>query len=705
VARSRLGAFGSSCAGALTLAAAATAALGAVVAAEPPSGRNHLAAEKSPYLLQHAGNPVWWWTWTPEALAEAKRQDKPIFLSVGYSTCHWCHVMERESFTQDDVAKVLNDSFVAIKVDREERPDVDEAYMRAVVAMTGNGGWPMTVLLTPDGKPFFGGVYFTHHRLIQLLSLAAADWKKDRKRAEGLGAELSRGLAREAQREASGNLDPGLLLRFEKAQENGFDWKNGGPAGAPKFPPAYSLRLLLRVHRRSGNARALEMATRTLDAMARGGIYDHVGGGFHRYATDERWLVPHFEKMLYDQAALVQAYVEGFQATGKAEYARVSREVLDYVLRDMTSPDGGFFSAEDADSEGEEGKFYVWREAELRRLLNPAEFEAAKDAFGITPAGNMRGGANVLRLVPGDRVSRDEAIARALVAMRRARDGRVRPPRDEKILADWNGLMIAAMAKAGRVLEEPSYVDAAARAAGFVLERLGRPDGTLLHRFSGGEARYPANLDDYVFLADGFIELYGAGFDRRWLDRAAALQKTVEQRFLAPPGNYHFTDGSDASLPVRRVRTGDDVVPAGNSVAALNLLRLADLLLDPEATRRARAILAATPRDVQQYPEAFPVLLMALDYASDRSKEVAIVGDPGSPATRALVAAVRAGFNPNLVLAAGLPEVGGVPLLAGKTLRNRQPTAYVCESQVCRAPTTEPRVAGELARSFQPLKP
>ena len=403
-------------------------------------------------------------------------------------------------------------------------------------------------------------------------------------------------------------------------------------------------------------------------------------------------------------AALVQAYVEGFQAMGKAEYAQVSREVLDYVLRDMTSPEGGFFSAEDADSEGEEGKFYVWRESELRQLLNPAELEAAKDAFGITPASNVPGGANVLHLVKGDRVGRDPALVRALSAMRRARDGRVRPPRDEKVLADWNGLMIAAMAKAGRVLEEPRYVDGAARAARFVLRHLGRPDGTLFHRFCGGEARYAANLDDYVFLADGLIELFEADFDHRWLDQAAALHKTVEQRFLAPAGHYHFTDGSDDSLPVRRVRTGDDVVPAGNSVAALNLLRLADLRLDPEATRRARAILAATPRDVQPYPDAFPVLLMALDYASDRSKEVAIVGDPGNPATRALVAAVRGGFNPNLVLAAGLPDADAVPLLAGKVLRNGQPTAYVCESQVCRAPTSEPHVAAELARVLQPLE-
>jgi len=674
---------------------------------EPPlaAGRNHLASEKSPYLRQHALNPVWWWTWTPEALAEAKRQGKPIFLSVGYSTCHWCHVMERESFTQDDVAMALNASFIAIKVDREERPDVDEVYMQAVQAMTGNGGWPMTVLLTPDGKPYFGGTYFPRDKLLQLLSRAAADWAKDRKRAEAAGADLSQALARVARREAAGELSESLLLRFAKAQEREFDWKNGGRAGAPKFPPAYALRLLLRVHRRSGDARALDMVTRTLDAMARGGIYDHVGGGFHRYATDDRWLVPHFEKMLYDQAALVQAYVEGFQATGNVEYALVAREILDYVLRDLTGPDGGFFSAEDADSEGEEGRFYVWREAELRQLLSPAQFQAAAAAFGVTPAGNFAGSANVLRLAQGDRASRGEVLKDAIETMRRARARRVRPLRDEKVLADWNGLMIAAMAKAGRVLDEPRYREGAARAARFVLARLGRPDGTLLHRLSDGEARYTANLDDYVFLTDGLLELFEADFDRRWLEQATALQKTVERRFLAATGNYHFTDGSDPSLPFREVRTNDNVVPAGNSVAALNLLRLSDLLLDPDLAKRARAILAATPKEADSWPEAFPVLLTALDYASDRNKEVAIAGDPGSPATRALLAAIRTGFNPNLVVAVGLPGADAVPLLRDKPLRNDRPTAYVCEGQVCRAPTHEPRLAADLAQVYRPLKP
>jgi uncharacterized protein YyaL (SSP411 family) len=686
------------------IALAAAFAPWSLAQAPAAAGHNHLGSEKSPYLRQHALNPVWWWTWTPDALAEARKEGKPIFLSVGYSTCHWCHVMERESFTQADVAKVLNESFVAIKVDREERPDVDEVYMQSVVALTGNGGWPLTVLLTPDGRPFFGGTYFPHDKLVQLLGRVAADWTKDRTKAEAMGAKLSQSLARTMQREASGNLEDATLVRFGKAFERWFDAKNGGFLGAPKFPPAYALRLLLRLHRRSGDPHALEMVTRTLDAMARGGIYDHVGGGFHRYATDDRWQVPHFEKMLYDQAALVQAYVEAFAATGNPEYARVVREVLDYVLRDMTHPDGGFFSAEDADSEGEEGRFYVWTEAQLRQALDPASFERARAALGVTPAGNFAGGANVLHRAPSSAKAEDDAkVAAVLAVLRQARERRTRPARDEKVLADWNGLMVAAMAKAGRVLQEPRYVEGAARAARFTLARLRRPDGTLQHRWSAGEAGYTGNLDDYVFQIEGLIELFEADFDRRWLDEASALQKVVESRFRAPQGNYYFTDGSDPSLLVREVRTADNVVPAGNSVAALNLLRLADLLLDQEAAARARAILAATPREVKEAPDGYPVLLIALDYASDRSKEIAVVGDPHAPATLALVAAVRAGFNPNLVLAAGSSAPGAAPLLLGKPLRNEQPTAYVCEAQVCRAPTNDPKVAAELAQTYRPL--
>ncbi len=678
-------------------------ALAACLPALAEEGRNHLGSEKSPYLRQHAGNPVWWWTWTPDALATAKRQDKPIFLSIGYSTCHWCHVMERESFTKDDVAQLLNASFLAIKVDREERPDLDEIYVEAVEAMTGGAGWPATVILTPDGRPFLGGTYFPHDALVEMLRRVAASWKKDRAKTEATGAALLEELTRRAQREAAGTLADETLVAFEKAWERSFDSEHGGSLGAPKFPPSYAVRLLLRVNRRSGNPKPLEMATRTLDAMARGGIHDHVGGGFHRYSTDERWLVPHFEKMLYDQAALAQAYLEGFLATGDARDADVCRDVLDYVLRDMTSPEGGFYSAEDADSEGREGRFYVWSEAELRGLLRPDELEAVRAAFGVTASGNAPGHVNVLHRVDKDGAS--ETLTRALAALRKARAVRVRPARDEKILADWNGLAIAALARAGRVLGEPRYVDAAARAARFLLATIARPDGTLLHRVSAGETRYTGNLDDYAFLIDGLLELYAADFDRSWVDRAAALQAVVESRFLSPRGNYYFGDGSDASLLVREVRSEDNVVPAGNSVEVLNLLRLTDLLADSSLAVRARAIMAATPRDVQRAPEAYPMLLIAADYALDRSKEVAVAGDLASPATRALVDAVRRGFNPNLVVAAGQPGPSALPLLADKRLFDDKPTAFVCEGQVCRAPTTDPAAAAERAAAFRPLAP
>jgi uncharacterized protein len=681
--------------------------LGADARAAPsgsPLGRNRLATEKSPYLRQHASDPVWWWSWTPQALAEARRLDEPIFLSIGYSTCHWCHVMERESFSRDDVADALNASFVAIAIDREERPDLDALYLRAVEDLSGAAGWPMTVLLTPDGKPFLGGAYFSHDELLRVLARAAAGWKNDRRKLEAAGARVSRALSREAHEKAVGHLDEGLLRGFERAAERSFDSRNGGFGGAPRFPPAWALRLLLRIHRRSGDPRALHMVRRTLDAMARGGIHDHLGGGFHRYSTDERWLVPHFEKTLYDQAALAQAYLEAFQATGSGEYARVARDVLDYVLRDLAGPAGGFFSAEDADSEGEEGKFYVWREAELRALLDPAELAAVRGAYGVTAAGQLPGGENVLHLVREDASPPGGILSRALAKMREARSRRLHPARDEKILADWNGLMIAALAKAGRVLGEPRYVDAAARAAEHVRTHLMQADGTLDHSESGDTARYSGNLDDYVLLEDGLIELFEATFEPRWLARAGALRRKLEQRFRSPQGNYYFTDGKDPSLLFRQVRTIDRDVPAGNSVAALDLLRLGDLLFDPEASERARAILRATPRDVEARPLDYPMLLTALDYASDRSKEVAIVGDPASTATRALLTAVRSGFDPNLVVAVGRPDDGAVPLLRGKTMRNGQPTAYVCESQVCLAPTTDPEVAGRLALTFRPLE-
>jgi uncharacterized protein len=667
------------------------------------AGHNHLGSEKSPYLLQHADNPVWWWTWSPEALETAKREDKPIFLSIGYSTCHWCHVMERESFTNNEVANALNASFVAIKVDREERPDLDEYFMKAVFTMTGRGGWPMTTILTPEGKPFFGGTYLPRDDLLAVLSQVSEAWRTDRTRIASVVSGLSGAMAQRRDLGSAGSLTGDVLLAFRDRFEASFDATHGGAAGAPKFPPAYALRLLLRIHRRTGDDKSIAMVRKTLDAMARGGIYDHVGGGFHRYSTDNHWLVPHFEKMLYDQAALAQAYLEGFQATGEREYEKVVRETLDYVLRDMTSADGAFFSAEDADSEGVEGKFYVWAVDELSGFLKPAEALAVTEAFGLTGAGNFGGGRNILTLVNGTHVGRSEVLTSALAKMLAQRAKRVRPSRDDKVLTDWNGLMIAAMSKAGRVLSEPRYTNAAERAAHFILTHVRGRAGRVLHRYREGEARYPGSLDDYAFLIDGLIELYESDFDPAWLTAAAALQKIVDGTFLRPEGDYSFADGSDPTVPGRDAKREDNVVPAGNSVEALNLLRLRDLLLDPAYGRRASEIFRTSPPQIRDYPGAFPVLLAALDYALDRSKEVAIVGPAKSAGTLALIAATHRVFNPNYVLAVGSGSRGDAPLLKDKVARDGRPTAYVCEQQVCRAPTADPNQMASLMETFAPL--
>jgi hypothetical protein len=570
--------------------------------------------------------------------------------------------------------------------------------------MTGRGGWPMTTILTPDGKPFFGGTYFPHDDLLVLLSRVSDTWRKDRTRIASVVTGLASAMAQRRDFGAAGSLTDDLLMSFRKSFEASFDPEQGGTAGSPKFPPAYALRLLLRIHRRSGDEKAVAMVRKTLDAMARGGIYDHVGGGFHRYSTDSRWLVPHFEKMLYDQAALAQAYLEGFQATGDREYEKVTREILDYVLRDMTSPDGAFFSAEDADSEEAEGKFYVWTTAELPGLLTPAEVVAVTGAFGLAGSGNFGSGRNILSLKQGTRVGRDHILTSALAKMLARRATRVRPSRDDKILTDWNGLMIAAMSKAGRVLSEPRYISAAKRAARFLLTRVHKPDGSLFHRYRDGEARYPGMLDDYAFLIDGLIELYESDFDPSWLTAAAALQKLVDAKFLRPAGDYSFTDGSDPSVPERDAKREDNVVPAGNSVEALNLLRLRDLLLDAGYGRRASEIFRASPPQIRSYPAAFPVLLAALDYALDRSKEVAIAGPANGTGTLALVDAVRRGFNPNHVLAVGTGRGAGVPLLKDKPQREGRPTAYVCEQQVCKAPTSDPAKVAALMAAFTPLK-
>ena len=671
-------------------------------------GRNRLGEEKSPYLLQHKDNPVHWFAWGKDAFEAAKERDVPIFLSVGYSTCHWCHVMEHDSFETEEVARLLNEKFVSIKVDREERPDIDGIYMDAVNALSGHGGWPMTVFMTPDRKPFFGGTFFPRARFIELINRIDEVWRTQRDSIEKQGAALSEMLVRQNQRARAGSLDDGLLVEFLGSWQASYDQVHGGRRGRPKFPSAADLRVLLRIHRRSGDRDALRMVEGTLDAMARGGIYDHLGGGFARYSTDDRWLVPHFEKMLYDQASLAHAYLEAWEVTGNEEYARVVREICDYVLRDMTHPGGGFYSAEDADSEGEEGKFYVWKAAELKKILDEKQHAAVVAAFGASEAGNFEHDQNILHLQPGHtRVGRSELLQTAMDKLFALRSKRIRPHLDDKILADWNGLMIAAMARAGQELGEPRYVDGARKAARFVLDKLVTKDGSLLHRWRDDEAKIRGFVEDYAFMTSALIELYQTDFDPAWLERAIALQTKQDVLFRdESTGDYFTTDGRDDTVLVRRVEPFDNVRPAGRSTTAMNLLRLGNLTLDKSYASRVSDLFAATPKVIENAPMAFGDLLLAVDYALDRSKEIALSGDPASGGMRAMLEALRGEFLPNQVIAAGHSEkiAAKVPLLANKPPQRGKVTAYVCENTVCKLPTVDPAKALELARAHAPLR-
>ncbi len=652
---------------------------------------NRLQFEKSPYLLQHRNNPVDWYPWGPEAFEAARASGRPVFLSVGYSTCHWCHVMERESFEDREVADRLNAGYVSIKVDREERPDLDDFYMTAVTGMTGRGGWPMSVWLTPDAKPFYGGTYFPKPHFLEVLERIRAAWQENRGRLDEVAASLTGAILEQDRIESAGSLDAGLFSDWLDGWMRGFDAVHGGRRGAPKFPPAWDIRMLLRVHARLGRPEALASARLTLDTMARGGIYDHLDGGFARYATDERWLVPHFEKMLYDQAALAPAYIEAWQATGDAEYAAVAREILDYVLRDMTHPEGGFFSAEDADAEGEEGRFSVWTEAELRDSLGPAEYQRLAAAFDISPRGNFEHGTNVLALRPKQRrTERDPRLRQALALLAERRSRRERPLRDDKVLTAWNGLMISAMAFGAAAFEEPRYAAAAAAATRFVLRHAAAGDGALLARWREGEARFPGTLDDHAFLIHGLIDLYQADFDPGWLHEALRLQEAQEKRFSdAETGGYFFNDGSDALLPGRGRQVHDNVLPAGSSIACLNLLRLSDLTGRLELRDRALKVFASASAMVKRAPALFPALLTALDYALGEGPQIAIVSGADSEGGRRLLSEARRGFVPGRVVAAGGAAGAGPAILEGK-MPGDAAAAWVCARGACGPALREP---------------
>ncbi|MBI4230083.1 MAG: thioredoxin domain-containing protein [Planctomycetes bacterium] len=687
--------------------------------------RNRLVGEKSPYLLQHVGNPVDWHPWGDEAFERARREDKPVFLSIGYATCHWCHVMERESFEDVEVAAVLNERFVSVKVDREERPDVDHIYMSVCLSMNGQGGWPLTIVMTPDGKPFFAGTYFPKHALhgrpglIDLLQQIDRVWREDRARVLASSEEIARFVREQAERagDAVREPDPGALEAAFRQYEAGFDARRGGFGNAPKFPSPHILSFLLRWGRRSGDGRATSMAEATLSAMASGGIHDHLGGGFHRYSTDAEWLVPHFEKMLYDQAMLAIAYAEVFQATGGEGHAAAVRDILGYVLRDMTSPEGAFFCAEDADSEGLEGKFYVWRPEEILSVLGPQDGALFCRFYDVTDGGNFHEphapqGHSILHAQRGiEAFSRAEVLDPALVASRLAagrgrlfavRERRVHPGKDDKILTDWNGLTIAALAKCAVALDEPRYAASASRAADFLLSRMQTPQGRLLHRFRDGDAAIPGNLDDHAFLVWGLLELYGATFDPRWLAEALRINADMLRLFRGEPGILYFT-GTDAQGLIARTReTYDGAHPSGNSVAALNLLRLARLTADAALETEGRAVLAASASDLERSATGHTQMLVAFDFALGPSREIVIAGDPSRSDTQALLRVARSVWRPNDVLLLRPPGEAGdllarlAPFTAGQGPIGGKAAAYVCENYACQAPVADPAELGRM---------
>ncbi len=683
-----------------------------MAAKENRRAQNRLARETSPYLLQHATNPVDWYPWGPEALARAKELDRPILLSIGYAACHWCHVMERESFENDAIAALMNEHFVCIKVDREERPDLDEIYMAATTALSGSGGWPMTVFLTPTQEPFFAGTYFPptdrygRPGLPSLLERVAALWKEDRDSLVKQAAELTEHVRASARATEPAAISRDSLRLAFRALSRDFDPRFGGFGGAPKFPPASTLSLLLRYHRASGEPDALSMVRRTLDAMKDGGIYDQLGGGFARYSTDERWLVPHFEKMLYDNAQLTDVYLEAYAATGDDEYRRVAAETLDYVAREMQSPSGGYFSSSDADSEGEEGKYFVWHHDEVRALLGEPLAERFSLFYGVTPEGNWEGKSVLHRaFLPKDAarelgVSESELThsledAREILLEARAR--RTPPGLDDKVLTSWNGLMIGAMAQGHRALHDTRYLESALRAANYVLSSLRRPDGGLFRTARAEQAHLAAYLEDYAYLCDGLISLYETSGLTPYLAEAARLAERMVQDFGDPAGGafYHTAHGHEALIS--RPREGHDgALPSPNAVACRALGRLAAHLDRADFRERALKAALAYGKQVQRVPRAFPSLLSAVDFLVEPPLELVFAGDRTHPDYARLVHEVSRCYLPNRIEAHAPPDGDGSggaalpPLVREKHAVGGRPALYICEGFACQAPLTDP---------------
>ncbi|MGQ0633389.1 MAG: thioredoxin domain-containing protein [Planctomycetaceae bacterium] len=680
----------------------------------PPASRpmNRLANETSPYLKQHACNPVDWYPWGPEALARAKELDRPIFLSIGYSACHWCHVMEHESFENETIARLMNETFVNIKVDREERPDLDQIYMNAVQLMTRHGGWPMSVFLTPELKPFFGGTYWPPESRMgmpgfrEIVIKVGEAWRSRRAELEHSASELTAAVRQIGDHSGEqAELNAGLLRRAMQRLVSIADRRDGGFGAAPKFPHPMDLRLLLRCSQRFSDPEALEVTRLTLDRMAAGGIYDHLGGGFHRYSTDERWLVPHFEKMLYDNALLVPAYLEAHQATGNSDYARVARETLNYVLREMTQPQGGFYSTQDADSEGEEGKFFVWSAAEIEEALGAEDARVFNYCYDVTEEGNWEErnilhrpktseqAAKVLDLPANELENR---LARCRQILFDVRTRRVAPARDDKVLVGWNGLMISAMAFGFQVLEDPRYLEAARAAANFVLKNMKSPQGGLWHTYKDGRARYSAYLDDYACFIDGLVDLYQASFEARYAEAAVTLAEKMLDLFQdeQQPG-FFYTPHDHEELIARYKDNYDGATPSGNSSAATALLRLARLCGRSDFESRAISTLEYLSGILADSPVAASQALLALDFLKGPEREIVVVDGARPDETAEMLRALYRRFIPNKVVARKTatetdeslsPALGA--LLLGKVSGTGAATVYVCEQGRCGLPVT-----------------
>ena len=679
---------------------------------------NHLINEKSPYLIQHAHNPVDWHPWSDEVFSKARAENKPIFLSIGYATCHWCHVMEKESFENEEAAGYLNDTFICIKVDREERPDIDAVYMAACQMMTGSGGWPLSIFMTPEKKPFFAATYLPKNSrggragLIDICRQVKKLWVNDHEKIATSAGSIADSLHRAFTFKAADDPDETLFDTAYSQIKSGFDPQFGGFEPAPKFPTPHRLLFLLRCYHRTVDARALDMVVKTLTAMRMGGIWDHVGFGFHRYSTDSRWLLPHFEKMLYDQAMIATAYLEAFQITREPLFAKTAEDIFAYVLRGMTAPEGAFYSAEDADSEGEEGKFYVWTTEEFHKVLKGEDSEKWESILRLSPEGNFtdeatrtKTGANIIHLtasikkwaqkagVPEAEFETDWARIRDRLYW--AREQRIHPLKDDKILTDWNGLMIAALASGARVLNKPEYETAARKAATFVLQKMRDAQGRLHHRFRDGELAVEAHAADYAFLIHGLLNLYQTTFDLEFAEQARELQQEMTTNFWDDEnGGFFSTSAGNVELPVRPKELYDGAIPSANSVALFNLLFLSRLTGDPQWEDRAQAQIRAFAGTVKSQPTAFTYFLCALDFALRPGEEIVITGESRAENTREMLAALNLNFAPNKVAivkteqnAAQLNKFAGYT--DGLEIVKDKAMAHICRNGSCTGSTTD----------------